>query len=89
VGREILKIGEESLSGQHIPNSTGVLDPRIKNKRHCCACVQAYCREGGQGKVGREILKIGEESLSGQHIPNSTGVLDRGSRKSATAVHVS
>jgi hypothetical protein len=37
VGRETLKVGKESLSGQHIPIITGVLDPKIKNKHHCCA----------------------------------------------------
>jgi hypothetical protein len=76
-GRETLKIGEESLSGQRIPNSTGVLDQSFKNKRHCCARVLGFCRESGQGKVCREKLKIGEESLSGQRIPNSTGFLDQ------------
>jgi hypothetical protein len=57
VGREILKIGEESLSGQHIPNSTGVLDLRIKNKRHCCACVLGLV----QGRWAGEYSKIGED----------------------------
>jgi hypothetical protein len=50
VGKEVLKIGEESLSGQCIPNSTGVLDPRIKNKRHCCARVQGLFQGRWAGK---------------------------------------
>jgi hypothetical protein len=51
-----LKIGKESLSVQSIFNSTEVLDPKIKNKRHCCARVlgflQGMCaQKGGQGNT--------------------------------------
>jgi hypothetical protein len=66
VGRERLKIGAESLSGQRIPNSNGVLDPKIKIGRCCCACVLGFLQgkwagKDGQGKMGRETLKIGKD----------------------------
>ncbi len=56
VGRETLKIGEESLSRQRIPNSAGVLDLSFKNKRHCCARVLGLLKgrwagKGGQGNI--------------------------------------
>jgi hypothetical protein len=52
IGRETLKIGEESLSGQRIPNSAGVIDPRIKNKRHCCARALGLLQGRRAGKGG-------------------------------------
>ncbi len=50
VSRETLKIGEESLSRQRIPNSAGVLDPSFKNKRHCCARVLGLLQGRWAGK---------------------------------------
>jgi hypothetical protein len=82
VGRETIKIGKDSLSGQCIPNSTvGFSNPKTENKRHCCARVLGFCRKSVHEKVGRETIKIGKDSLSWQRIFNSTEVLESEDRE--------
>ncbi len=53
MGRETLKMEKESLSGQLDPNSTGVLDTRIKNKPHCCARVLGFLQGRWAGKPSK------------------------------------
>jgi hypothetical protein len=60
VGRETLKIGKNSLSGQRIPNSTGVRESKDREQAPLRARVLGFCREGVHEKVGMETLKIGK-----------------------------
>ncbi len=60
VGRETPKMEKESLLGQRDPNSTGVLDTRIKNKRHCYAHVLGFLQGRWAGKGGQGNTQNGE-----------------------------
>jgi hypothetical protein len=63
VGRETIKIGKDSLSGQCIFNSTEVLESEDREQVPLLCTCPTLLQKSVHQKVGRETIKIGKDSL--------------------------